>query len=92
MIFYARYKKHSLMYLQMTNASFKQIYFKENRQRNYMSRSIVHETKCGHYTENVIQLPINVLIGRQYIKAYISKTTRSWDKKNSGKLIQYIYI
>ena len=31
-------------------------------------------------------------MGHQYVKAYISKTTQSWDKKISGKLIQYIYI
>ena len=72
----------------MINASFKQLYFKENRQRNYMNRTIVHETKYDHYTENDF-FPINLLMGHQYVKAYISKTTQSWDKKISGKRIQY---
>ena len=43
-------------------------------------------------TQKMTFFPINLLMGHQYVKAYISKTTQSWDKKISGKLIQYIYI
>ena len=43
-------------------------------------------------TQKMTFSPINLLMGHQYVKAYISKTTQSRDKKFSGKLIQYIYI